>query len=133
MDAFIASGDPELLMPTSLTSFERRAAHKAAEEADLLHLSEGEGATRRIRIWKKEEMIAAEAATAAAAAQEGGGGGEGADAESAEGGAAAASLATTKKEADNSPMAIKARQEAFKRRLQKFVKAKEDKEVTAEI
>tara|TARA_B110000208_G_C11530398_1_gene344057 strand:- start:162 stop:563 length:402 start_codon:yes stop_codon:yes gene_type:complete len=133
MDVFIASGDPELLMPTSLTSFERRAAHKAAEEADLLHLSEGEGATRRIRIWKKEEMIAAEAATAAAAAQEGGGGGEGADAESAEGGAAAASLATTKKEADNSPMAIKARQEAFKRRLQKFVKAKEDKEVTAEI
>ena len=132
MDAFIASGDPELLMPTSLTSFERRAAHKAAEEADLLHLSEGEGATRRIRIWKKEEMIAAEAATAVAA-KEGGGGGEGADAESAEGGAAAASLATTKKEADNSPMAIKARQEAFKRRLQKFVKAKEDKEVTAEI
>ena len=117
MAAFIASGDAELLMPTTLTSFERKAAHKAAEDANLLHLSEGEGASRRIRIWKKPETIAAEAAAAAA-------GGEGGAAPTGAGDGGVAAVA-------ESELTIKARQEAFKRRLKSFVQEKESAEVKA--
>ena len=52
MEVFATSTDTELLLPASLSSFERKAAHKAADDAGFKHRSEGREPNRRIRISK---------------------------------------------------------------------------------
>ena len=59
-------GAAELLLPRSLSSFERMLAHRLAAELGLGHASVGEGDARQLRISKPSTSQAAASATEAA-------------------------------------------------------------------
>lgn len=52
---FAASSGQEYVFPSTLNSYERRLVHEAAELLGLLHVSEGDGAERRIVLRKASE------------------------------------------------------------------------------
>ncbi|GFU42605.1 DNA-binding protein SMUBP-2 [Nephila pilipes] len=63
---FIDSNEVSLMLPTSLSSFERKTVHEIAEKLDLIHISTGEGENRLSKTTEEKEERNAEIESIAA-------------------------------------------------------------------